>query len=729
MHIVMISVHGLIRGENLELGRDADTGGQITYVIELCKALSALKEVHRVDLLTRQIHAPNVSADYAVPVEPVCDKFNIIRIPFGPKRYLYKESLWQHMSAFVDNALLWLREEKLVPDVIHGHYADAGWASACLASILNKPHVFTGHSLGRVKQKGLLSHGMSQEKIEKRYKISTRIEAEEMALDNATMVMSSTHNEEKNQYALYNHYDPSRINVIAPGVELSRFFSGKTEPSLVYSVKSKVSRFLRYPHKPAILFVCRPEYKKNLHTLIKAYGESKELQERANLIIVQGVRDDIRDMPKNTRHVFSEMLADIDKYDLYGRVAYPKEVGPDEISYVFRMVARSNGVFVHPALEENFGLTLLEAASCSLPIVATKVGGPQEILTKLDNGLLIDPLDVGEITAAIMQALSDKDQWKVWAKNGLRGVKKNYSWEAHAKKYIRKIRPAIKKMKMETLRRVKMKENFTTFDRLLVCDIDNTLTGDASALKQLREMIEDANGMLGFGLATGRNLPLIKQALKEWKIPQPNFVICSVGTEILYGKRYHRDLEWNQRLNYRWNDDKVKEALAGREDLKLQPIENQNPYKVSYFIREDSTVTSHKIKTLLRKHNVSANVILSHQSLLDIVPVRCSKGLAVRFFANKWKIPFDRILVAGDSGNDISLLRGEFLGVVVGNYSSEVEVLRHEPRIFFSSKKYAHGVIDGIEQYKFLDEIITDPEMNNNKEHICIQEAGLKTLS
>ena len=39
LYIALLSVHGLIRGFNLELGRDADTGGQTLYVLELAQAL------------------------------------------------------------------------------------------------------------------------------------------------------------------------------------------------------------------------------------------------------------------------------------------------------------------------------------------------------------------------------------------------------------------------------------------------------------------------------------------------------------------------------------------------------------------------------------------------------------------------------------------------------------------------------------------------------------------
>jgi sucrose-phosphate synthase len=65
LHVVLISVHGLIRGQNFELGRDADTGGQTRYVVELAQALSEHPEIARVDLLTRRVLDSAVSADYA----------------------------------------------------------------------------------------------------------------------------------------------------------------------------------------------------------------------------------------------------------------------------------------------------------------------------------------------------------------------------------------------------------------------------------------------------------------------------------------------------------------------------------------------------------------------------------------------------------------------------------------------------------------------------------------
>ncbi|MDH3948759.1 MAG: HAD family hydrolase, partial [Gammaproteobacteria bacterium] len=68
-YLVLISIHGLIRGNDLELGRDADTGGQTKYVVDLAKALAEQDDVEQVDLITRRIVDTAISDDYAVSAE------------------------------------------------------------------------------------------------------------------------------------------------------------------------------------------------------------------------------------------------------------------------------------------------------------------------------------------------------------------------------------------------------------------------------------------------------------------------------------------------------------------------------------------------------------------------------------------------------------------------------------------------------------------------------------
>jgi len=151
LFISLISLHGLIRGEEPELGRDADTGGQVQYVLELARALAARPEVARVELMTRQVLSTNVASQYGQHLEQIADSAWIVRLPFGPHRYLYKESLWPYLPQFAENALVHFREIGRIPDVVHGHYADAGDVAVELGRLLHLPMIFTGHSMGRDK--------------------------------------------------------------------------------------------------------------------------------------------------------------------------------------------------------------------------------------------------------------------------------------------------------------------------------------------------------------------------------------------------------------------------------------------------------------------------------------------------------------------------------------------------------------------------------------------------
>ena len=126
----MFSIHGLVRSENLEMGRDADTGGQVKYVIELGKALSQHPSIKQVDLITRLIADKTVSEDYSTPIHKINDNFRIVRIQCGGKKYIRKELLWPHLDEFVDKTVKFFREENRLPDIVHGHYADAGYVAS-----------------------------------------------------------------------------------------------------------------------------------------------------------------------------------------------------------------------------------------------------------------------------------------------------------------------------------------------------------------------------------------------------------------------------------------------------------------------------------------------------------------------------------------------------------------------------------------------------------------------
>ncbi|CAI9285748.1 unnamed protein product [Lactuca saligna] len=477
LYLVLISLHGLIRGENMELGRDSDTGGQVKYVVELARALASMPGVYRVDLLTRQVASSEVDWSYGEPTEMLSphnsnnltDEIGessgayIIRIPFGPKdKYIPKESLWPHIPEFVDGALSHIIQMSKVlgeqvggghpvwPVAIHGHYADAG----------------------RDKLEQLLRQGrLSKDEINDTYKIMRRIEAEELTVDASEVVITSTRQEIEEQWRLYNGFDPvlerklrarirrnvscygrfmPRMIVIPPGMEFNHIIphDGDMDADMETTedrqaspdppIWTEIMRFFTNPRKPMILALARPDPKKNLITLVKAFGECRPLRELANLTLIMGNRDNIDEMSNTSASMLLSIIKMIDKYDLYGQVAYPKHHKQSEVPDIYRLAAKTKGVFINPAFIEPFGLTLIEAAAHGLPMVATKNGGPVDIHRVLDNGLLVDPHDEKSVADALLKLVADKQLWSKCRSNGLRNIHL-FSWTEHCKTYLSRI--------------------------------------------------------------------------------------------------------------------------------------------------------------------------------------------------------------------------------------------------------------------------------------------------
>ncbi len=707
LYILMVSPHGLTRGSNLELGRDADTGGQTKYVVELARALVRHPEVGQVDLLARLINDPSVSPDYAQPVEDLGNGARILRMSFGPSHYVRKELLWPHLDQLVDRCLHFLRQQGRLPDIIHSHYADAGYVGRQLSLLLGIPQIHTGHSLGRSKRARLLAAGRKEHAIDRQFNFQRRIAAEEELLTNAAMVVTSTRQEITDQYGMYHNYDPKRCVVIPPGTDTSRF-SPPGRNKINPSVTHMVDKFLSNPDKPMILAICRPDKRKNLKGLVDAYGSSPELQEKANLVIVAGNRNDFRDLDKASRTVLGDMFLDIDHYDIWGKVAVPKRHAPEDVPELYRLAARRGGVFVNPALTEPFGLTLIEAAASGLPFVATEDGGPRDIVANCRNGLLVDPLDTTAIAAALNTVLSDRKQWRKWARNGLTCVRRYYSWDAHVNRYMKEICKLLHRDRKRRRRQAAFtieggKSPLPLARSAVISDIDNTLIGNREALQRLVDWLQANAGSIVFGIATGRHLDSTVKVLRNARVPIPNVLITSVGSEINYGPRLQPDIGWVNHIRHLWRREALEQLISSFPGLELQEPENQREFKLSYNVKVGQMPPLEEMYEKLREHRLHARLIYSHEAFLDVLPVRASKGHAIRYLAYKWGLPLKNFLVAGDSGNDEEMLRGDTLGVVVGNYSPELEVLRGLSQVYFAGGHQAAGILEGLEHYGFCE--------------------------
>jgi sucrose-phosphate synthase len=105
----------------------------------------------------------------------------------------------------------------------------------------------------------------------------------------------------------------------------------------------------------------------------------------------------------------------------------------------------------------------------------------------------------------------------------------------------------------------------------------------------------------------------------------------------------------------------------------------------------------------MRTLELSVNVIHAFGQFLDIVPIRASKGQALRYVAHRFGIPLEHILVAGGSGADEDMMRGNTLAVVVANrHHEELSQLVEMDNIYFAREAHALGILEAIEHYDFF---------------------------
>ena len=684
MFIMHVALQGCLRADRVEYGLNADTGGHIRYLLELVRASAAHPAIDRMEIVTRGFEDGQHGPTYAAGHEPVDAVTRIVRLRTGLPGYLAKEALWTEHDAFADALIAHIAGLDRRPDLIHAHYADAGRIAALVQARLGIPYLFTAHSLGRVKQASL------PDGCPERAGLVRRIAIEEEAIAGAAGIVASSRDEAEVQYAEYAAYDPGRIRIIAPGSDLQGF----TGMVASQAVSRQIERFLNDPSKPVILAIARPVTKKNLAALIHAYGRSPALQAAANLVIVAGTRDDIDQLEPEIARNLHELIQLIDRYDLYGKVAYPKQHRPEDVPAIYAYARIRRGVFVNPALNEPFGLTLLEAAASGLPVVATDSGGPNDIIETCGNGLLVDPRCPDAIGTAILSILEDPAAWDGFSAAGSVAVRA-YDWDRHVALYA-DFAAAILAAE---------RPSATTAQLMLVCDIDNTLLGCGESTRSFTRWQAGQAGML-FGIATGRSFHSAMAILAQADVPRPRFLITSVGSEIYHladnGAVYERDAEWDAIVADGWDRAAVADLIARADAVVPQSPLEQRRFKLSYFVGGEPEA-ARRIRDLLAAAGHACSVIQSHGRYLDILPNGVSKGSAVDHVRRRFGLARDRVMVAGDSGNDVEMLRSVPRAIIVANYSDDLASRPDLAHSYVAKHGYARGVIEGVDHFLKLN--------------------------
>jgi len=235
----------------------------------------------------------------------------------------------------------------------------------------------------------------------------------------------------------------------------------------------------------------------------------------------------------------------------------------------------------------------------------------------------------------------------------------------------------------------------TEANHLLATDLDGTMLGDDDALGRFAEWYDAHRKTLRLVYATGRFVDAVTNLVATTSLPEPDAVIGAVGTEIIRyadGKRIERWPPHSQQ----WDPAKIKEMLRGRGNFELQPPECQTQYKVSFYAYDLDAQQLEQLRDDLTEAGYEAEVIYSSSRDLDVLPRGVGKGSAVAFLADQWGVPRERVMVAGDTGNDASMLAAGFHGIVVANAQPELKAFQ-SANVYHSRHGFAAGVLDGLQ--------------------------------
>lgn len=239
----------------------------------------------------------------------------------------------------------------------------------------------------------------------------------------------------------------------------------------------------------------------------------------------------------------------------------------------------------------------------------------------------------------------------------------------------------------------------------IVTDLDNTLVGNVAATQEFNRTVLVLGKAVRLVYATGRSYISALRLKEQADLLEPDYWITGVGSEIYQGTTIDRT--WSDHLSHRWDRSALwtiaKQVCKEFPVLIPQPEDTYNEHKISFYLYgKDTGKVLEVLRDRIAESGLAAQVIYSSNEDLDILPIRCDKGLAMRYVMEKMGFDNTNTLVCGDSGNDIGLFKQHTLGVVVGNARSELLEWCLEfgaETVLFARSDCAAGILEGLNHF------------------------------
>jgi hypothetical protein len=225
---------------------------------------------------------------------------------------------------------------------------------------------------------------------------------------------------------------------------------------------------------------------------------------------------------------------------------------------------------------------------------------------------------------------------------------------------------------------------------------------------------------------TGRDRRRIEKAIKNYRLPIPDFVISDVGTNIydLRSGNWEVRSDWQREIAPDWNGfshHQLSDLLSDFTQLRLQEVSKQNTFKLSYYfpLHNDQHQLDADMQHCLQEEHIQASLIWSVDEpagigLLDVLPKSATKLHALGFLQAGLGISQTDTLFAGDSGNDLPVLASAIPSVLVANAMASVaadataaaEAFGNRQALYLATGgflgmngNYSAGILEGVAHY------------------------------